>query len=96
MNPKKTGTVFIILMVALTAYGFGSVANALNIGGNTIVNIIPSNFTSFDQQQITPISNPSFKPVYLVQHIVINTTNTSSISNDSNLVNHTTNQDSNQ
>lgn len=81
MNPKKNGMVFIVLMIALVAYGFGSVANALDVDGNMIVNLVPSNFSSFNQQQITQIDNP-FKPVYLINHIVINSSNTTNITDD--------------
>lgn len=92
MSPKKNGTIFIVLMVALAAYGVGSVANALNIGGDTIVNLIPSNFTSLGEQQITQMGNPSFKPVYLIQHMVVNATNASSGGNGNNTGNQTINQ----
>ena len=30
MNSKKSGTIFIVLMIALIAYGSGSVANAFD------------------------------------------------------------------
>ena len=77
MNSKKSGTIFIVLMIALTAYGFGSVANALDLGGNSMVNLIPSDITSFNQQQITQMNDPSFEPVYLIeQTIITNNTNT--------------------
>ena len=92
MNPKKSGMVFIVLMIALVAYGFGSVANALDVDGNMIVNLVPSNFSSFNQQQITQIDNPLFKPVYLVDHIVINSTNTTNSTDDGGYDNQT-NQD---
>jgi hypothetical protein len=92
MDSKKSGTIFIVLMVALLAYGTGSVADALNLDGNAIVNLIPSNFTSFNQQQITPIDDPSFKPVFLIGHVVINTTtNTSSNTTDDNQTNNNQN-----
>jgi hypothetical protein len=74
MNPHKTGTVFIVLMVALVAYGVGSFAYALDLGGDTIMKLIPSNLTLFDQQQITEIDNPFFKPVYLIEVVPINNT----------------------
>lgn len=87
MDPKKSGTVFIVLMVALVAYGSGSIADALNLDGDAIVNLIPSNLTSLNQQQITQIDDPTFKPVYLMSHIVINTTNTTNNSTDDNQTN---------
>ena len=77
MNSKKSGTIFIVLMIALIAYGSGSVANAFDLGGNSMVNLIPSEITSFNQQQITQINDPSFQPVYLIQQVIItNDTNT--------------------
>lgn len=74
MNPHKTGTVFIVLMVALVAYGFGSFAYIFDLGEDTIIKYIPSNFTLFGQQQLTEINNPSFKPVYLIEVIPVNIT----------------------
>lgn len=94
MNPRKNGTIFIVLMIALVAYGFGSVANAMHIGGDVIADFIPSNLSTFNQQQIAQINDPFFKPVHLVQHIVINTTNTTtSNETDNNSGNWTLNQD---
>ena len=90
MNSKKSGTIFIVLIIALIAYGFGSVANAFDLGGNTMVNLIPSEITSFNQQQITEMNDPSFQPVYLIQQAIIN--------NDTNTTNetlNTTNNDNN-
>jgi len=84
-------------MIGLMAYGFGSVANAMDIDGNTIVNILPSNFNSLNQQQITQITDPSFKPVYLINHIVINKTNTTNTTNNlDNQTNSNSNQNTNQ
>ena len=53
MTPKKSGTLFIVLMIALVAFGAGSGANALNIGTNIGVGLIPSDF-NFNGEQITP------------------------------------------
>lgn len=77
LDPKKSGTIFIVFMVALVAFGIGSVADAFNLDGNFIVNLIPSNITTLNQQQINQIDDPSFKPVYLMTHIVTNTTSNS-------------------
>lgn len=85
MNPRKTGTVFIVLLIALVAYGCGSFANALGLGGDLGVGIFPSNFSFNNQQQITQINDASFEPVSLVKHIVVNTTNTTT-----NTINNTT------
>jgi hypothetical protein len=71
MNSKKSGTIFIVLIIALIAYGSGSVANAFDLGGNSMVNLIPSEITSFNQQQITQMNDPSFQPVYLIQQEIM-------------------------
>ena len=91
MNPKKSGTIFIVLMIAFVAFGFGSIADALNLDGDTIINLIPANFTTLNQQQITQIGDPNFKPVNLMTHVVINKTNTTN--NDTNTTNNQTNED---
>ena len=87
MNSKKSGTIFIVLIIALIAYGSGSVANAFDLGGNSMVNLIPSEITSFNQQQITQMNDPSFQPVYLIQQAIIN--------NDTNTTNETLNTTNN-
>jgi hypothetical protein len=53
--------------------------------------LIPANFTTINQQQITQIDDPSFKPVYLMTHVVINETNTNIT--DDNSTGNQTNQD---
>lgn len=83
MNPKKSGTIFIVLMIAFVAFGSGSIADALNLDGDAIVNLIPDNFTSINQQQITQIDDPSFKPVQLTTHVVENNTNSTPVTNNS-------------
>ncbi len=87
-------------MVALTAYGFGSVANALNIGGNSLVNFIPSDITSLNDQQLTQMNDSSFQPVYLIQHAIttsnLTSNTTSNSTNDTNSDNQTDNQDNSQ
>ncbi len=85
MNPKKSGTIFIVLMIALVAYGSGSIADAFNLDGNIIVDLLPSNITSINQQQITQIDDPNFKPVTLMTHVVYNKTeNNNSTNNETN------------
>ena len=86
MNPKKSGTIFIVLMIAFVAFGSGSIADALNLDGDAIVNLIPSNFTSLSQQQMTQIDDPSFKPISLMTHVVVtkNTTTNNSTNNETN------------
>ena len=93
MNSKKSGTIFIVLMIALIAYGFGSVANAFDLGGNSMVNLIPSDITSFNQQQITQMNDPSFEPVYLIQHAITNN-NTNTTNETSNSTNYNNNSGS--
>ena len=93
MNSKKSGTIFIVLMIALIAYGFGSVANAFDLGGNSMVNLIPSNIISFNQQQITQMNDPSFEPVYLIEQTII-TNNTNTTNETSNSTNYNNNSGS--
>ncbi|NYB26638.1 MAG: hypothetical protein HVN34_04785 [Methanobacteriaceae archaeon] len=90
MNPKKSGTIFIVLMIAFVAFGSGSIADALNLDGDAIVNLIPDNFTSINQQQITQIDDPSFKPVPLTTHVVENNTNSTPHNNSTNGTNQIT------
>jgi hypothetical protein len=84
MTPKKSGTLFIVLMIALVAYGAASGANALNIGTDIGIGLIPSNFNFNGDQKITEIGDPSFSPVHIVRHIQVNTTNTTNATNTSN------------
>jgi hypothetical protein len=94
MNPKKSGTVFIVLMIALIAFGFASAANVANIGTNTIDNLIPSNFSLSGQQQISQIGDTSFKPVYVNKRVVVNVTNTTPVTPTKNTTNGTVNTNS--
>ena len=53
-----------------------------------MVNLIPSEITSFNQQQITQMKiHPSFQPVYLIQQAITN--------NDTNTTNETQNTTTN-
>lgn len=91
MTPKKSGTLFIVLMIALVAYGAASGANALNIGTDIGVGLIPSNFNLNGEQKITEIGDSNFTPVRIVKHIQLNTTNntnnTTKITNTTNNTN---------
>ena len=78
-------------MIAFVAFGSGSIADALNLDGDAIINLIPANFTTINQQQVTQISDPNFTPVYLMTHVVINKTNTTN--NNTNNTDNQTNQD---
>ena len=82
MSPKKSGTLFIVLMIALVAYGTASAANALNIGTDIGVGLIPSNFNLNGDQKISEIGDPNFTPVHIVRHIQINITNNTTTTNN--------------
>lgn len=77
MNPRKSGTVFIVLMIALMAFGVASAANVVNLGSNVINSIIPSNLSLSSQEQVTAIGDSSFNPVYVNKRAIVNVTNTS-------------------
>jgi hypothetical protein len=76
MSPKKTGRIFIILMIALTAYGFGSAMHAFGLAQDFGTDLLPADLYMGNVQQISEISDPAFVPVTLNKRIiVINTTN---------------------
>ena len=75
MNPKKSGTLFIVLMIALIAFGTASAANLANIGTDAFNGITIPNLSLNSQQQITAIGDPNFQPVYITKRAVINITN---------------------
>ena len=79
MNPKKAGAVFIILMIALIAYGCGSFASVVDVGNGIGADIIPSNLSLSNQQAISTIGDPSFQPVYVNKRVVVNVTNTTNV-----------------
>jgi hypothetical protein len=92
MNPKKSGTLFIVLMISLIAFGVASSANVANVGSNLIGGIIPTNLSLNSQQQITTISDTSFNPVYINKRVVVNLTNSTPVTptnntNNSNITN---------
>ncbi len=90
MNPKKSGTVFIVLMIALIAFGVASSANMANIGTNLFDGLNLSNLGLNSQQQITAIGDSSFKPVYITKRVVFNVTNTTPLTPTNNSTNRTT------
>jgi hypothetical protein len=75
MNPKKSGTVFIVLMIALLAFGVASAANVVGLGSNVIDSVVPSNLSLNGQQQVSAIGDTSFTPVYVNKRLVVNITN---------------------
>ena len=79
MNPKKSGTVFIVLMIALMAFGVASAANVANLGTNLIDSLIPSNLSLNSQEKITAIGDTSFTPVYVNKRAIVNVTNTTPV-----------------
>lgn len=94
MNPKKSGTMFIVLMIALIAFGTASSANMANIGTGLFNSLNISNMDLNSQQQITTIGDPSFEPVYVTKRVVLNVTNSTPVVPTNNTTNSTaTNSD---
>ncbi|MBM4240686.1 MAG: hypothetical protein FJ150_03325 [Euryarchaeota archaeon] len=81
MEPKKSGKLFIILMIALIAFGSGSFANLLNPDKNIVNQIIPSSLSLDNQQQILTIDDKLFEPVRIKKHIIKNITNNTTTNN---------------
>ena len=79
MNPKKSGTVFIVLMIALIAFGVASAANVANIGNEQLNGLTLPNLNLNNQEQITTIGDPNYQPVYITKRIVLNVTNTTTL-----------------
>jgi hypothetical protein len=86
MNSRKAGKLFIVLMISLLGFGFGSCANALNSGNDITFGMLSSIFASDDGQQISTIGDPSFEPNHLNRQFYNNTTSTNStpVNNTSN------------
>ncbi|MDP3065556.1 MAG: hypothetical protein Q8N08_02360 [Methanobacteriaceae archaeon] len=78
MKPQKTGKLFIVLMIALVAYGFASGAHAMGVADELGTKIIPSDLNLGGDQKISEISDPSFKQVYLTRRILNITNKTNS------------------
>ena len=81
MNPRKAGKLFIVLMISLIAFGFGSCANALNSGNDITSGIVPSMIKSNTNEQISTVGDPSFEPVYLMKQFYNMTNSTNSTKN---------------
>ena len=79
MNPKKSGTVFIVLMIALIAFGVASAANVANIGNDQLKGLTLPNLNLNNHEQITTIGDPNYQPVYITKRIVLNVTNTTPV-----------------
>jgi flagellar basal body-associated protein FliL len=79
MNPKKSGTLFIVLMIALIAFGVASAVNVTKIGNEQLSGITIPKLNLSSQQQITTIGDPNFQPVYITKRIVLNVTNNTTV-----------------
>lgn len=95
MNPKKAGKLFIVLMISLVAFGFGSCANALNSGNDVTSGILPSTLASNNEQQISTINDSSFEPVHVMRHFYNTTNSTNSTRTITNTTNSTENNSNN-
>ena len=91
MNPKKSGTLFIVLMVALIAFGVASAVNITHIGNEQLSSITIPKLNLSSQEQITTIGDPNFQPVYITKRIVLNVTNTTVIPTNNTTKNTTNN-----
>lgn len=83
MNSGKSGKLFIVLVISLIAFGFGSCANAVNSGNDVTFGLIPSTFALDNEQQISVINDASFEPVHVMRHFY-NTTNTTTANTTTN------------
>jgi hypothetical protein len=97
MNSRKAGKLFIVLMISLIAFGFGSCANVLNSGNDITFGILPSIFASDNSQQISTIGDPSFEPVHVMRQFynTTNSTNSTPVNNTSNSTNSSKNSSKN-
>ncbi|HML05477.1 MAG TPA: hypothetical protein VK426_06870 [Methanobacterium sp.] len=91
MNTRKMGKMFIVLMISLLAFGFGSGVNALTAGNNVTSGIIPSSINLTTPEQISVMEDSSFDPVRVIRHFYTNTTNST---NTTNVINNTINSTS--
>lgn len=90
MNTRKMGKMFIVLMISLVAFGFGSCVNALTAGNNVTGGLIPSSINLTTSEQISVMEDSSFSPVRVIRHFY-NTTNST---NSTNAINNTINSTS--
>ena len=91
MNPKKSGTLFIVLMIALIAFGVASAVNITNIGNEQLSSITIPKLNLSSEEQITTIGDPNFQPVYITKRITLNVTNTTVIPTNNTTKNTTNN-----
>ena len=97
MNSRKAGKLFIVLMISLIAFGFGSCANVLNSGNDITFGILPSIFASDNSQQISTIGDPSFEPAHVMRQFynTTNSTNSTQVNNTTNSTNSSKNSSKN-
>lgn len=82
-------------MISLVAFGFGSYANVLNSGNDITFGILPSLFSSNNNnQQVSTIGDPSFEPVHVMRQFY-NTTNSTPVVNNTNATNSSRNSSKN-
>lgn len=87
MKPRKSGTLFIVLIIALLAFGTASAANVAHIGTGLFedLNITKLNLASLNgQEQITAIGDSSPGLDHVTKRVVNNTTNINSTNNTRN------------
>ncbi len=86
MNSKKKGKLFIVLMISLIAFGFGSCINVLNSGNDVTSGFLPSISASSNEQQISTIGDPSFEPAHVMKQFynTTNSTNSTPVNNGTN------------
>ncbi|MFY9637194.1 MAG: hypothetical protein WAK14_00145 [Methanobacterium sp.] len=94
MNPKKSGTMFIVLMIALIAFGVASAANVANIGNDQLKGLTLPNLNLNNQEQITTIGDPNYQPVYITKRIILNVTNNTTVIPSNTTINNNTSANS--
>ncbi|MBU4535071.1 MAG: hypothetical protein KKF16_04430 [Euryarchaeota archaeon] len=73
MNPKKSGKLFAVVLLALFAYGCGS---SLSLVTSESISIELPTTLAADDGQISTIGDPDFEPVILRQRVITITNNT--------------------
>ncbi|HEX7467842.1 MAG TPA: hypothetical protein VF324_04540 [Methanobacterium sp.] len=94
MNPKKSGTMFIVLMIALIAFGVASAANVANIGNDQLKGLTLPNLNLNNQEQITTIGDPNYQPVYITKRVILNVTNNTTVIPSNTTINNNTSTNS--
>ncbi|MEW6010874.1 MAG: hypothetical protein AB1604_06230 [Euryarchaeota archaeon] len=84
MNPKKSGKLFAVILLALFAYGCGS---SLSLVVSDSISLELPTTLAADDGQISIIGDPDFEPVLLRERVITITNNTT---------NQTTNNTTNQ